>query len=94
MMENAHPWQGHDGGVAWRLGRGSSPVGTVFLQGQVVLPPTETGWKSYLELAPASEPKFTELDQAGEYWWDRRVPRDLLSKERKAAEAEGQRGAA
>ena len=63
----------------------------------VVLPPTEAGWQSYLELAPASELKFTELDQAAEYWWDRRLPRDLLSKARKEAEteqAEGQRGAA
>jgi hypothetical protein len=56
----------------------------------VVLPPTDAGWKSYLELAPASELKFTELDQAAEYWWDRRIPRDLLSKARKDAE----RGAA
>ena len=60
----------------------------------VVLPPTEAGWQSYLELAPASGLKFTELDQAGEYWWDRRIPRDLLSKARKAAESQGKRGAA
>jgi hypothetical protein len=63
----------------------------------VVLPPTEAGWQSYLELAPASEMKFTELDQAGEYWWERRIPRDLLSKARTEAEAkaeQGQRGAA
>jgi hypothetical protein len=61
----------------------------------VVLPPTEAGWKSYLELAPASELKFTELDQAAEYWWDRRIPRDLLSKARRDAEAEqGQGGEA
>jgi len=39
--------------------------------------------------------KFTELDQAAEYCWERHVPRDLLSKARKEAEqAEGQRGAA
>ena len=61
----------------------------------VVLPPTEAGWMSYLELAPASDLKFTELDQSAEYWWDRRIPRDLLSKARKEAEqAEAERGAA
>ena len=51
-------------------------------------PPTEAGWKPYLELAPASELRFTDLDLAAEHWWDRHVPRDLLSKARKAVEVE------
>ena len=48
-----------------------------------VLPPTLAGWQRFLELAPASELKFTELAQAGTYWWDRKIPRDLLSAARK-----------
>jgi hypothetical protein len=31
-----------------------------------------------LELAPGSGLRFTELDEAGVYWFDRRIPRDLL----------------
>ena len=64
-----------------------------------VLPPTLAGWERFLELGPAAGLKFTELDDAGEYWWGRRVPRDLLSKARKEAEAaqagaKAERGAA
>jgi hypothetical protein len=44
-----------------------------------VIPPTLAGWRHFLELAPASALKFGELDQAGTYWWDRRIPRTLLS---------------
>ncbi len=51
-----------------------------------VLPPTAAGWRSFLDLAPASGLKFGELEVAGDYWWGRKIPRDLLSSARKAAE--------
>ena len=41
------------------------------LRGAVVLEPTLAGWQHFFELAPDSGLKFTELAQAGEYWWDR-----------------------
>jgi hypothetical protein len=44
-----------------------------------VIPPTLAGWRDFLALAPASGLKFGELEQAGLYWWDRRIPRTLLS---------------
>ena len=50
-----------------------------------VIPPTLAGWRHFLELAPASGLKFGELDQAGVYWWDRRIPRTLLSAAKEAA---------
>jgi hypothetical protein len=61
-------------------------VGTLGLRvargGQIrdgeVLPPTLAGWARFLELAPGSGVRFTELDEAGVYWFDRRIPRDLL----------------
>ncbi len=43
------------------------------------LPPTEAGWRAFLEHAPASELRFTDLETAGQWWWSRRIPRDLLS---------------
>lgn len=46
-----------------------------------VLPPTVAGWRELLRLAPASRLKFGELDEVATYWWDRRVPRGLLSRE-------------
>ncbi len=49
----------------------------------VVIPPTLAGWRQMLELAPASGLKFTEIEELGTYWWERKIPRDLLS----AAEA-------
>ncbi len=52
-----------------------------------VLPPTLSGWRHFLELAPASGLKFGELDQAAAYWWDRRIPRTLLSASREDAMA-------
>ena len=35
---------------------------------------------------PIDDPRpITELAQAGEYWWDRKIPRDLLAAARRAA---------
>lgn len=53
----------------------------------VVLPPTLAGWRQFLDLAAASGLKFSELDEAGAYWWDRKIPRDLLSSARDAKAA-------
>jgi hypothetical protein len=47
-----------------------------------VIPPTLAGWRDYLALAPTSGLKFGELEQAGLYWWNRRIPRNLLSSTR------------
>ncbi|MCK6529703.1 SNF2-related protein [Myxococcota bacterium] len=50
-----------------------------------VLPPNRAGWQEFLALAPASGLKFTELAEAGEYWWGRKLPRDVLAAARKTA---------
>lgn len=47
-----------------------------------VVPPTLAGWRQFLELAPASGMKFGELEEAAVYWWDRKLPRSLLSSAR------------
>ena len=52
-----------------------------------VLPPTDAGWREYLRLAPRAGIKFQELAQAGLFWWDRRIPPDLLSAARVSPEA-------
>jgi superfamily II DNA or RNA helicase/predicted RNA methylase len=62
-----------------RILRGAQLVGA-----DVVLPPTVAGWRQFLELAPASGLKFGEIEEAGVYWWDRKIPRDLLSSTREA----------
>jgi hypothetical protein len=60
------------------------------LRGGALLPPTRAGWREFLALALASGLKFTELEDCGLYWWERRIPRDLLSAARKEAEGAGQ----
>jgi superfamily II DNA or RNA helicase/predicted RNA methylase len=45
-----------------------------------VLAPTLAGWRQFLELAPASGLKFGEIEEAAVYWWDRKIPRDVLAK--------------
>jgi superfamily II DNA or RNA helicase/predicted RNA methylase len=47
--------------------------------GRTVLPPTEAGWQAFLAQAPSSGLTFTELANAGKWWWGRNVPRNLLS---------------
>ena len=39
----------------------------------------------FLELAPTSGLKWTELAEAGEYWWNNKLPRDVLSAAQGAA---------
>ena len=48
----------------------------------VLLAPNNTGWQQYLTLAPATEYKFTELRDVGQFWWNRGIPQNLLSKNR------------
>jgi SNF2-related domain/N-6 DNA Methylase/Helicase conserved C-terminal domain len=43
-----------------------------------VLPPTVAGWQRFLELAPRSGEKFGTLEDAGLWWFGRRIPRNLL----------------
>jgi len=52
-----------------------------------VLPPIADGWGEFLSLAPASGLKWGELNAAAEYWWSRKVPRDLLAAARKTDDA-------
>ncbi|WP_434428273.1 SNF2-related protein [Nannocystis pusilla] len=47
-----------------------------------ILPPTRAGWQRFLDLAPSSGESFTNLKDIGFAWWGRKVPQDLLSKER------------
>jgi superfamily II DNA or RNA helicase len=52
----------------------------------VVPPPTLAGWRQFLAMG-AAEPRFSDMDACGLYWWDRTLPRTLRSGagERKAA---------
>jgi hypothetical protein len=52
------------------------------LRGATILPPTRAGWQRFIELAPTSGESFTTLKDVGLGWWGRKVPQDLLSKER------------
>ena len=47
------------------------------------VPPTKAGWARFVELALASEVAFTRLDEAAQYWWGRKAPRDLLARARR-----------
>ena len=63
--------------------RGALHVGAVGKLGGDVLPPTKAGWARFLALAATSEETFTRLDEASEYWWGRKAPRDLLARARR-----------
>jgi len=62
--------------------------GTELRRGDV-LPPTLAGWREYLALAPGGGLKWSELADAGDYWWSRRIPRDLLAAAKKKTTEEG-----
>lgn len=49
------------------------------IRGGTLLPPTRDGWHTFLRLAPASGLKFGDLEAIGSDWWDRKIPRNLLS---------------
>ncbi len=56
--------------------------------GLTVLAPTQTGWATFLAMAPSAGLTFTGLAYAARYWWNANLPRDLLSASRGAANAE------
>jgi len=50
------------------------------IAGTELLPPTHAGWIRFLELAKASGHPFRALRIAGQQWWRRSIPQDLLSR--------------
>ena len=48
-----------------------------------LIPPTESGWEQLVEMAPDSGLRWTDLNRVAQYWWQRSMPRDVLSKARK-----------
>ena len=87
QMANASSWYAQQQKVPVVIDGGLHVAAGSHLRGAFVIPPTRAGWKQFLELAPASGRKFGELAQAGEYWWDRKIPRDLLAAARREAAA-------
>lgn len=59
--------------VSWVISRASNDTSSS------VLPPTQAGYAEFLRLGPASGLKFTELEDAAVFWWNRGIPRNLLS---------------
>jgi hypothetical protein len=54
-----------------------------------VLPPTESGWRLFMEAAPTAGLKWGELNAAAEWWWGRGFPRGVLRNEGEALGAFG-----
>ena len=87
QMANASSWYAQQQKVPVIID-GALHIGSgAHLRGAFVIPPTLAGWKQYLELAPDSGLKFGDLAEAGEYWWDRKIPRDLLAAARRETAA-------
>jgi hypothetical protein len=57
------------------------------IRGATIVPPTRAGWLRFLDLAPRSGESFTTLKEIGLDWWGRRIPQNLLSREKEAADA-------
>lgn len=53
--------------------------GPALTEGEL-LPPTRAGWVRFLEVAKASGHPFRALRVAGQQWWHRSIPQDLLSR--------------
>jgi hypothetical protein len=49
------------------------------ITGTTVLPPTQTGWQRFLELAPKSGLSYSDLREIGLEWWSRKIPVRLLA---------------
>jgi len=84
-LAGAAGWYARQQKVPALVGGRLAVVGGPDLRRAEVLPPTEAGWRRLLELAPESGLKWTELAEAGEYWWARKIPRDLLARAESAA---------
>jgi hypothetical protein len=57
------------------------------IRGATILPPTRAGWQRFLELAPRSGESFTNLKEIGLDWWGRKIPQNLLSREKEEPDA-------
>lgn len=55
------------------------------------LPFTLAGWREFLRLAPSSGLTFTELRQTANFWWERKIPQNLLSSARDDVESTSRR---
>ncbi len=62
--------------------------------GLTVLPPTQSGWSTFLATAPGSGLTFTQLSDAARFWWSAPIPRTLLSANKDAANADSMEEAA
>lgn len=60
-------------------GKLSLATGRQILEGDL-LPPTQAGFRAFLDLAPASGLSFSALKAVGLSWWHRQIPQDLLSR--------------
>lgn len=85
QLANASSWYAQQQKVPVLIDGALHVASGAHLRGAFVLPPTLAGWSQFLELAPDSGLKFGELAQAGEYWWGRKIPRDLLTAARPMA---------
>ena len=56
-----------------------APAQAAVTMGVEIIPPTEEGWRRFLELAPLSQTKFTPLAEAARWWWNRSIPRNILA---------------
>ena len=87
QMANASSWYAQQQKVPVIIDGALHIASGAHLRGAFVVPPTLAAWKQFLELAPDSGLKFGDLAQAGEYWWDRKIPRDLLAAARRETAA-------
>ena len=74
------------GGRLELLGRGEDQSPRLPAGGEV-LAPTPIGWARFLELARTATMKWTALDAAARWWWDRRMPRGRLQQQPERAVA-------
>lgn len=56
-----------------------------------MIPPTDSGWTRFLELAQASAMRWSELNECAEWWWDRKFPRGVLQTEKTGTMFGGER---
>lgn len=66
-----------------RIVNAGAAAGTAGVQ---VIPPTDEGWRTFLAQAPGAGLKWGELDETARWWWNRSIPRNLLTGEADAAD--------
>ena len=52
-----------------------------------IVPPTDAGFARFLALAPSADRSFGDLKECAAWWWNRRVPQDMLTRGKEAAAA-------